>query len=421
MNNIRNRWVEGRLAAALRAMPAVCLTGARQVGTTTLAKHFVDAGRPYVTLDSLDVLDQARRDPDSLVATPPLVLGEVQRAPALTLAIKRRIDVARRPGDYLLTGSARLPLLKAAADSLAGRAVYFDLPPFCPREWAADPQQLRPLDALVSGSLGPGDWPVPEDLSDKDTWQGWLLRGGFPPALELAADVDRDLWFTGYVQTYLERDLRDLSAISSLPDFQRMMRLAAQRTGRLLNQSDVARDAGMSHPTCHRYLNLLEAGCQLVRLPPYASNPTTGLVKSPKLLWADCGLAAWLAGISDLAVLKRRQDLGFWLEQAIFMSLQTWRSLDVGRRRLYYWRDRSGNEVDFLLEEGERLVALEVKLSSQATVDDAAGILALRRTLKNRSATELPGAVLHGGDSVRTLAENVVALPWRWLFPPLVG
>lgn len=120
-------------------------------------------------------------------------------------------------------------------------------------------------------------------------------------------------------------------------------------------------------------------------------------------------------------MLRRRQDIGFWLEQAIFMSLQTWRSLDVARRRLYYWRDRSGNEVDFLLEEGERLLALEVKLSSQATVDDAAGILALRRTLKTRTAAELPGAVLHGGDGVRALAEHVFALPWRWLFPPLLG
>lgn len=411
--------MEARLAAALRVMPVVCLTGARQVGKTTLAKRLADAGRPYVTLDSLDALDQARRDPDSLVGSPPVVIDEVQRAPELTLAIKRRIDAARRPGDYLLTGSTRLPLLKAAADSLAGRAVYFDLPPFCPGEWTADPRQLRPLDALLSGGFSPGEWPVPESHGDRDTWQEWLLRGGFPPALELAADADRDLWFTGYVQTYLERDLRDLSAISSLPDFQRVMRLAAQRTGRLLNQSDVARDAGMPHPTCHRYLNLLEAGCQLVRLPPYASNPPTGLVKSPKLLWTDGGLAAWLAGITDVAALRRRQDLGFWLEQAIFMSLQTWRSLDTARRRLYYWRDRSGNEVDFLIEDGERLLALEVKLSSQATVGDAAGILALRRTLKNRTAAELPGAVLHGGDGVRALGEQVYALPWRWLFPPL--
>ena len=419
MNKFRKRWVDERLAAALKVMPAVCLTGARQVGKTTLAKRYVTVARPYVSLDSLDVLDQARRDPDSLIASPPMILDEVQRAPELTLAIKRRIDQERRPGDYLLTGSARLALLKATADSLAGRAVYFDLPPFCPREWAADPQRLYPFDALLSTNFDRSAWPVPENQGNRNSWQDWLLRGGLPPALELASDADRDVWFTGYVQTYLERDLRDLSAVSSLPDFQRVMRLAAQRTGRLLNQSEVARDAGLPHPTCHRYLNLLETGCQLVRLPPYASNPATGLVKSPKLLWADSGLAAWLAGIVDVATLRQRQDLGFWLEQAIFMSLQTWRSLDVARRRLYFWRDRAGNEVDFLLEEGERLLALEVKLSSQVSSEDISGILALRRTLKKRTAADLPGAVLHGGDSIRNLADNVYALPWQWLFPPI--
>ncbi len=416
MNNFRSRWVGERLATALRVMPAVCLTGARQVGKTTLARRYAGADRPFLTLDSLDVLDQARRDPDALVAAPPLILDEVQRCPELTLAIKRRIDMARRPGDYLLTGSARLALLQATADSLAGRAVYFDLAPFCPCEWMAAPARLDPLDRLLSTDFQIRDWPTPASPEDRDAWQEWLLRGGLPPALELASTADRDVWFTGYVQTYLERDLRDLSAVSSLPDFQRVMRLAAQRTGRLLNQSEVARDAGMSHPTCHRYLNLLETGCQIVRLPPYASNPASGLVKSPKLLWADGGVAAWLAGITDATSLTRRQDIGFWLEQAVFMSLQTWKSLDVARRRLYYWRDRSGKEVDFVLEDGDRLLALEVKLGSQARIDDAAGILALRQTLK-RPAADLPGAVLHGGEDARPLAEHVYALPWRWLFP----
>ncbi|MBU0716820.1 MAG: DUF4143 domain-containing protein [Planctomycetes bacterium] len=127
-------------------------------------------------------------------------------------------------------------------------------------------------------------------------------------------------------------------------------------------------------------------------------------------------MAAWLAGIADTAALRRRQDLGFWLEQAVFMSLQTWRSLDVARRRLHTWRDRSGREIDFVLEAGDRLLALEVKLGSQARIDDAAGILALRQTLK-RPAAALPGAVLHGGEDARPLAEHVYALPWRWLFP----
>lgn len=418
MNKIMKRWTAGRLAAALRVMPAVVVTGPRQVGKSTLAKQLAGTGRPYYTLDSLDLLDQARRDPDSLVSSPPLILDEIQRAPELTLAIKRRIDLKRRAGDFLLTGSARLPLLKGAADSLAGRAVYFDLPPFCPREWVEHPDALAPLDALLSGDFTLSDWPTTDQLRS-EVWMSWLLRGGLPPSLQLTSDQERDVWFSGYAQTYLERDLRDLSAVASLPDFQRVMRLAAHRTARLLNQSELARDAAIPQPTCHRYLNLLETGCVLVRVPPYSSNPATGLVKCPKTLWTDCGLAAWLAGIADSAALKRRQDLGFWLEQTVFQSLQSWRSLDPARRRIYYWRDRAGNEVDFLLEDGDRLAALEIKCSTRASADDASGILALRKTLK-RSGKQLPGGVLHGGDSVRPLGDHLYALPWQWLFPDLV-
>ena len=147
----------------------------------------------------------------------------------------------------------------------------------------------------------------------------------FSACTEIASEADRGLWFAAYVQTYLERDLRQLSAISSLPDFQRLMMLAAQRTGKLLNQADLARDAALSHPTAHRYLNLLETGCMITRLRPLATNPTAALVKAPKLLWTDCGLAAWLAGIRSSAEVTTRMDSGFWLEQTLFQTLETWR------------------------------------------------------------------------------------------------
>ncbi len=179
----------------------------------------------------------------------------------------------------------------------------------------------------------------------KQHWPTWLLRGGFPPALQLESDSSRDIWFSGYSQSYLERDLRQLSAVSSLPDFIRFMALAAQRTARILNQTELSRDAALSQPSCHRYLNLLETGCLITRLPTYATNPTTSLIKAKKLLWNDCGLAAWLAGIKSVAALHARTDQGFWLEQTIFQSLQTWRILDPANRRIYYWRDRSGQEI----------------------------------------------------------------------------
>jgi len=409
VETIRNRWLTRQLQAALKALPVVVLTGARQTGKTTLVQSLPQK-RTFVSLDDLGVLGQAHSDPDSLLASRPVTLDEVQRAPELLLPVKRQVDRQRKAGDFLLTGSANLLLMGKVAESLAGRAVYLDLPPFCPTEWQERPGGLEPLDSLFEPGFRLSDWP--EEAGD---WQRWLLRGGFPSALSAPSDEARRIWFAGYVQTYLERDLRQLSAVSSLPDFQRVMALAANRCARLLNQSDLARDAGLPQPTVHRYLNLLETGCLLVRLGPFTTNPTTGLVKGKKVLWSDCGLAAWLAGIKSEPDLANRLDQGFWLEQALFQSLQSWRSLDPAGRKLYFWRDRSGREVDFVLEKDGVLVALEIKASQQVSPSDADGIVAFRKSLgKNRRLQ--CGAALHAG-SARPLGQGLWALPWGWLMP----
>jgi len=241
------------------------------------------------------------------------------------------------------------------------------------------------------------------------------LRGGYPPALQIDSEPDRGLWFAAYTQTYLERDLRQLSDVASLPDFQRLMALAAQRTGKLLNQANLARDAALSHPTAHRYLNLLETGCLITRVRPLATNLSGALVKAPKLLWTDCGLAAALAGIKSSTEIGQRLDVGFWLEQTLFQTLQTWRALDTQRRRLHFWRDRAGHEVDFILEQDGKLVALEIKTGSQVNANDTGGIQAFRESLK-RKASLVRGVVLHAGQA-RPLATNDLALPWGWMVP----
>ncbi len=406
---MRNRWMTRQLQAALKALPVVVLTGARQTGKTTLAQALPQK-RSFVSLDDLGVLGQAQTDPDSLLAFRPVTVDEVQRAPELLLPIKRQVDRQRKAGDFLLTGSANLLLMGKVAESLAGRAVYLELPPFCPAEWRERPGGLAPLDRLFETDFALDEWP-----QEEGDWPGWLLRGGFPPALAAPTDEARKLWFAGYVQTYLERDLRQLSAVSSLPDFQRLMALAANRCARLLNQSDLARDAALPQPTAHRYLNLLEAGCLLVRLTPFTSNPTTGLVKSKKVLWSDCGLAAWLAGIKSQSDLANRLDQGFWLEQALFQTLQSWRSLDPASRKLWFWRDRSGREVDFILEKDGVLVALEIKASQQVSPSDTDGLAAFQQSL-GRGRRLQCGVVLHGG-AARSLGQGFFALPWRWLVP----
>jgi predicted AAA+ superfamily ATPase len=409
MEKIRPRWFRRNLQTALRVLPVTVLTGARQTGKTTLTRA-IEPARAYFTLDDVGVLDQAERNPDSLLATRPVILDEVQRAPQILLAVKRAVDTLRRAGDFILTGSANLLLMKHVADTLAGRAIYLDLRPFCPTEWQERKDALLPLERLFAPDFDWREWP-----DEPGDWPTWLLRGGFPPALQIASETDRGLWFAAYVQTYLERDLRQLSAVSSLPDFQRVMMLGAQRTGKLLNQADLARDATLSHPTTHRYLNLLETGCLVTRIRPVATNPSAALVKAPKLLWTDCGLAAWLAGIKSSADATQRLDAGFWLEQTLFQTLDTWRALDSQRRKLHFWRDRAGHEVDFILEEAGKLVALEIKAGSQVTTGDLIGIRAFRDALK-RKASLVRGVVLHSGKS-RPLDADDIALPWGWMVP----
>ena len=409
MEGIKPRWFRSNLQTALRVLPVTVLTGARQTGKTTLTQA-IEPARAYFTLDDVGVLDQAERNPDSLLAMRPVILDEVQRAPQILLAVKRAVDTLRPPGDFILTGSANLLLMKHVADTLAGRAIYLDLRPFCPTEWQERKDALLPLERLFAPDFDSREWP-----DEPGDWPTWLLRGGFPPALQIASETDRGLWFAAYVQTYLERDLRQLSAVSSLPDFQRVMMLAAQRTGKLLNQADLARDAALSHPTTHRYLNLLETGCLVTRIRPLVTNPSAALVKAPKLLWTDCGLAAWLAGIKSSADTTQRLDVGFWLEQTLFQTLETWRALDSQRRRLHFWRDRAGHEVDFILEEAGKLVALEIKAGSLVTTGDLIGIRAFRDALKRKTSL-VRGVVLHSGKS-RPLDADDIALPWGWMVP----
>jgi hypothetical protein len=405
LNGIRHRWFSQNLESALKVLPVTVVTGARQTGKTTLAKS-LDAKRAYFTLDDVGVLDQAERNPDSLLTTRPVTLDEVQRTPQLLLAVKRAVDERRRG---FRADRIRQFAPHGQGGGHTGRSGDLSATaPFCPAEWMQRKEALEPIDRLFLPDFDLHDWP-----DEKGNWQRWLLCGGFPPALAIEADRDRGLWFAAYVQTYLERDLRQLSDVASLPDFQRLMALAANRTGKLLNQADLSRDAALSHPTAHRYLNLLETGCLITRIRPFTTNPSSAMVKAPKLLWSDCGLAAWLAGIRAPEDVAKRLDSGFWLEQTLYQTLQAWRAMDPVNRRLHFWRDRAGHEVDFILEQNGKLVAIEIKSSSQVSMSDAAGIQALKGALK-KSHNLVCGVVLHAGKA-RPLDKDILALPWGWM------
>jgi predicted AAA+ superfamily ATPase len=390
------------LESTAKVLPAAVILGARQVGKSTLARQW-GQGRDvtYITLDDFDALAQAREAPDALVARQDaLILDEVQRAPGLLLAVKRAIDRDRRPGRYILTGSANLLLMHKVSESLAGRAAYLTLWPLSRGE-----QRGEGRAGLWSTlfETAPEAWlDVLVGAGSSESWADLARRGGYPtPAHELQDDAARTLWFSAYVSTYLERDLQELSVVASLVDFRRLMRAACLRLGQVVNQTELGRDVGLPQATVHRYLNLLEVSYQLVRLQPYAVNRTKRLIKSPKLYWTDTGLAMHLA--------DARAPQGCHLENLVLCELLAWRETVPQRPEILYWRTATGDEVDFVIELAGRLLPIEVKATSKPTLADCKH---LRTFQSEYGSSVLGGLLLHDGDFLGWMADGVLAAPW---------
>ena len=383
-------------------MPAVVVTGARQTGKSTLAEQLVPGRRRYLSLDELDVLDAARRDPEVLVGgSDPVTLDEVQREPGILRAVKRAIDRDRLAGRFLITGSANLLLMRQVSESLAGRASYLTLWPMTRREqrglgraglWdellaARDDQWLDLLTAQPDTS---------------EDWRALARRGGFPtPSVELTTSQQRAIWFDGYVRTYLERDLQDLAAISALPDFRRLMRATCLRIGQLVNQTEIGRDVALSQPTVHRWLNLLETSYLLVRLPAYAVNRTKRLIKAPKVYWGDTGIALHLSDTDE--------PTGAHLENVVLHDLLAWRDARLDRAEIGYWRTATGEEVDFVIETGGKLLPIEIKASARPRIADAKHLRSFRAEYGKKARA---GLLLHTGSTLEWLAPDVLAAPW---------
>jgi uncharacterized protein len=409
MNDLRvlPRAISGTLEQALGTFPVVVLTGARQTGKTTLVRNIPTADtREYRSLD-LDVLERARAEPDLLVREAErLTLDEVQRAPDLLRAVKRQVDARRRPGRFLLTGSANLLLMSAVSETLAGRAVYLKLGPLTERE-KSERAEAPAWSALLQADGAEEAAAVLRRVDRCPTdWRQAALSGGLPPVIELPP-ADRGRWLDGYVATYLERDLQQLSSISDLADFRRLLRIAALRLGGLLNRAEMARDAGLSRATAHRWVNLLDVSFQLRLLPPYVPSRTKRLVKSPKLYFGDTGLAARLAGISTPEDLRAAHNAGAWLENLLVAQLDAWRETQSPRPEILFWRTAEGAEIDLVIESGRRLLPIEVKTTTRARSEDAA---ALERFLDQHRGARY-GVLAHDGTQVQLVTPRVVAAP----------
>ena len=339
------------LKAALAQFPVVVLTGARQVGKTTLARALLPRAG-YVTFDHPAEAERARLSPAQFLgALPqPAILDEIQYVPELFRHLKLAVDRDRRPGRFLVTGSQTLSLMSGVSESLAGRAAVFILPPLSLEE-AAPRASLAETDAFLWRSGYPELWQRPE--------------------------LDRDLWIASYVATYLERDVRQALNVGDLRDFDRFLRASALRAGQLLSYTDLARDVGIAPNTAKRWLSVLQATQQVFLLEPWHRQRAKRLIKAPKLYFADTGLLAFLQGF------RRPQDMpahALWgaLWENLVVSEARKRLLAGGRPPpLWFWRTAHGDEVDLLVETGpERFIAVECKTAERA---DARVLKGIRR------------------------------------------
>ncbi len=380
-------------------MPVVVVTGLRQSGKSTFLQNEPGlAGRTYRSLDDLDQLAAARADPSAFVrCDDPLTIDEAQRCPELLLAIKREVDRDRRDGRFLLSGSANFALLRSVAESLAGRAIYLTLHPLSRREVERRTATPPLLSRLFRGES-------PPDAELQPLAQEEILAGGLPP-IRLGVAPRADLWFQGYEQTYLERDLRELSRLGDLVPFRRLLHLTALRTASILSVSELARDAKLTADTASRYLSLLEASFVIRRLPPYLGNRSSRLIKSPKLFLTDAGLAAHLAAGGEV-----RRDDPFWgplLETYVAQNLASIVESERCGQQLSYWHVQGRHEVDFVIEAGRDTIAIEVKAAGRWEPRDLSAL----RTFLDTTPRCRAAILAYGGTAMHRLGERLWAIP----------
>jgi len=401
MTDYRPRELARLLTQALRRMPVVVLSGLRQSGKSTLLTQEPSfASRTYHTLDDFAVLAAAQQDPESLLDSPgAATFDEVQRAPGLLPAIKTAVDRARRPGRFLLSGSANLALIARVSETLAGRAVYLTLHPMTRREIRGQTRQRPALLRFLEDQSLPRGSAEPVRADE-------ILLGGLPPVC-LDDPRGASIWFRGYVQTYVERDLRQLSQVTDLVAFRTLANLVSLRTAQVLNVSMLARDAKLSSATAARYLHLLETSFLVRRVPPFLNNRSSRLIKSPKVYFTDSGLAAHLAQVSSLNAAAPEPMRGALLETWVVQNISAILEAHLPDAVISYWHEQGRHEVDLVIEAGGKVWAVEVKAASRWSDSDVSGLGAFL----DRTPQCVAGILAYNGRSAVALGKKLWAIP----------
>ena len=378
------RELEPVLLKAMRSFPAVVLTGPRRSGKTHLLRHLFPRAS-YFLLEDPDIVSRLRADPHGFLdgISTPAILDEVQNVPEVFAHVRSRIDrQPRRVGQWILTGSQEAPLMRNVSESMAGRAAVLQLLPFSFRE---------------TPKVAP-------------------LRGGYPEVI--ARPSAATLWFSSFLQTYLERDVRAVTGVRDLATFRRFIALVASRHGQMLNKTDIAAPLGVSVPTITQWLSVLETTAQILVVPPYFENMGKRLVKSPKVYIADAGLACHLLGIESSTELNRSPFLGAVFEGFIAAEIVKSQVNRGARREIYYFRDQQGVEVDFVVPgQGGALSLVECKATRTPVPSMAARMIHLAQVArKSRGKRSVDMVLVHqsakSSSGTTALAPGVRALPW---------
>ncbi len=404
------RFAELRLSEALADTPVVLIHGARQSGKTTLAQKVgQERGYAYFSFDDAVALAAAKADPVGFVGDLPerAILDEVQRAPEIFTALKTVVDRNRAPGRFILTGSANVLLVPTLSDSLAGRMEILRLHPLAQCELAR--REPRLLDDLFgAGFKIHRSERLGRELAER------VAAGGYPAALARSQPHRRTAWYRDYVETLVQRDVRDLSRISALDALPRLLTLAAAQTARLFNASDLASPFQLSRPTVRDYVTLLERVFLLELLPPWHTNRLSRLVKTPKLHVGDTGVACALLGFDAPALARDRDVFGKLLETFVYQELRRHASWHPTAVAFHHFRDKDGAQVDVVLERGAHEVAgIEVKASATVTPADFGGLRKLAAAAGDRFTA---GVVLYDGEATAGFGDRLYAVPIRRLW-----
>jgi predicted AAA+ superfamily ATPase len=401
-----DRKITGKIKDALSDSPVVLLHGARQTGKSTLIKNLLETeyNADYITLDDSSFLSAILDNPSGFLEAygKNLAIDEVQRAPGLFLAIKKIIDKERKPGKFILTGSANALLVPRASESLAGRMEILNLFPFSQNELSGS--SFNFVDILFNNQIQISHPKVATDDLLKR-----IIQGGYPELLTRKTEGRRIAWFNSYITSIMQRDVKEISNIEGLTQLPRLLNLLASRAGSLLNFAELSRSSGIAQTTLKRYLSLLESTFIIYMLPAYSANLSKRLIKTPKPYLCDTGLLNSLIGADEKRYNNTPSLLGSVLENFVIMELRKQISWAKKPMNILYFRTHSGIEVDCIIEQSDgSVVGIEIKATHTPKAEMFDG---LRYFASETGEKFINGFLLYNGDKIIPFDKNLFAVP----------